>query len=59
LRLGAAVCAAEIGEHRELRETYPGLVDAVGVIGSAQVQGRASVGGNSARLARCRGPVPR
>ena len=58
LRLGAAVCAAEIGEHRELRETYPGLVDAVGLIGSAQVQGRASVGGNLCNASPAADSVP-
>ncbi len=46
LRLGAAVSAAEIGEHRELVATYPGLAEAVDLIGSSQIQGRASVGGN-------------
>jgi carbon-monoxide dehydrogenase medium subunit len=58
LRLGAAVCAAEIGEHRELAETYPGLVDAVSVIGSAQVQGRASIGGNLCNASPAADAVP-
>jgi carbon-monoxide dehydrogenase medium subunit len=46
LRLGAAVGAAEITEHRELCAVYPGLAEAVALIGSTQIQGRASVGGN-------------
>jgi CO/xanthine dehydrogenase FAD-binding subunit len=46
LVLGAAVCAAEIGEHTTLAEVYPGLAEAVALIGSDQIQGRASVGGN-------------
>jgi len=46
LVLGAAVCAAEIGEHAELAALYPGLAEAVALIGSDQIQGRASVGGN-------------
>ena len=46
LRLGAAVSAAEICEHAELKRLWPGLVEAVNLIGSAQIQGRATVGGN-------------
>ena len=46
LRLGAATCAAEIGEHRELKRRWPGLAEAVALIGSMQIQGRGSVGGN-------------
>jgi CO/xanthine dehydrogenase FAD-binding subunit len=46
LRLGAAVSAAEICEHAELKRLWPGLVDAVNLIGSTQIQGRATVGGN-------------
>jgi CO/xanthine dehydrogenase FAD-binding subunit len=46
LRLGAAVCAAEIREHAEVRELWPGVVEAIALIGSEQIQGRASVGGN-------------
>ena len=46
LRLGSAVSAAEVREHPELREAYPGLVEAIELIGSEQIQGRATVGGN-------------
>jgi carbon-monoxide dehydrogenase medium subunit len=46
LRLGAAACAAEIGEHAELQRLWPGLAEAVRLIGSTQIQGRATVGGN-------------
>src|SRR5438046_1707174 len=46
LRLGAATSAADICEHQELRRLWPGLVEAVHLIGSAQIQGRATVGGN-------------
>lgn len=46
LRLGAAVAAADIGEHAELQRLWPGLGEAVGLIGSMQIQGRATVGGN-------------
>jgi aerobic carbon-monoxide dehydrogenase medium subunit len=46
LRLGAATAAAVIGEHAELRRLWPGLADAVHLIGSTQIQGRGTVGGN-------------
>ena len=46
LRLGAATPAAVIGEHAELRRLWPGLAESVGLIGSTQIQGRGSVGGN-------------
>src|SRR6185295_6552613 len=46
LRLGAATPAAVVGEHAEVRRLWPGLVDAVHLIGSTQIQGRGSVGGN-------------
>ena len=46
LRLGAATAAAEICEHPEIRRLWPGLVEAVHLIGSTQIQGRGTVGGN-------------
>ena len=46
LRLGAATPAAEICEHPEIRRLWPGLVEAVHLIGSTQIQGRGTVGGN-------------
>ena len=44
--IGAAICSAELNENAELKALYPGLVEAADLIGSTQVQGRASVGGN-------------
>lgn len=46
LTIGAAVSCAQICEHPQVAALYPGLVDAVSLIGGTQVQGRASVGGN-------------
>ena len=46
VRLGAATAAAVICEHAEIRRLFPGLVDAVRLIGSTQIQGRGTVGGN-------------
>jgi CO/xanthine dehydrogenase FAD-binding subunit len=45
-RIGAAVCCAEIGEHAALAAAWPGVVEAVKLIGSVQIQGRATLGGN-------------
>jgi carbon-monoxide dehydrogenase medium subunit len=46
LRLGAATPAAEICESAELERLWPGLVESVHLIGSTQIQGRGTVGGN-------------
>jgi aerobic carbon-monoxide dehydrogenase medium subunit len=46
LWLGAAVPAARIVETPEIARVFPGLVEAIDLIGSTQIQGRASVGGN-------------
>jgi len=46
LNLGAATPAAEVCEHAEVKRLFPGLVEAVHLIGSTQIQGRGSVGGN-------------
>jgi len=44
--IGAATPCAAIGEHAALAAAWPGVVEAARLIGSAQVQGRASLGGN-------------
>ena len=45
-RIGAAVTGAELREHAALRRAWPGVVEAANLIGSTQVQGRATMGGN-------------
>jgi carbon-monoxide dehydrogenase medium subunit len=45
-RVGAAVSGAIIGEHKALKKAWPGVVEAINLIGSKQIQGRASAGGN-------------
>jgi carbon-monoxide dehydrogenase medium subunit len=45
-RVGAAVTGAELKEHPKLPKVWPGLVESANLIGSTQVQGRATMGGN-------------
>jgi CO/xanthine dehydrogenase FAD-binding subunit len=45
-RVGAAVTGAELKENAALRTAWPGVVEAANLIGSTQVQGRATMGGN-------------
>ena len=45
-RIGAAVTGAELKEHTRLKNAWPGVVEAANLIGSTQVQGRATLGGN-------------
>jgi len=45
-RIGAAVTGAELKEHPKLKSVWPGVVEAANLIGSTQIQGRASMGGN-------------
>src|SRR3989440_5884780 len=45
-RIGAAVTGAELKEHPRLKKIWPGVVEAANLIGSTQIQGRATMGGN-------------
>jgi aerobic carbon-monoxide dehydrogenase medium subunit len=45
-RIGAAVSGAVLAEHAKFAKAWPGVLEAVNLIGSKQVQGRASAGGN-------------
>jgi aerobic carbon-monoxide dehydrogenase medium subunit len=45
-RVGAAVPGAILAEHPRFGKLWPGVLEAVNLIGSTQVQGRASAGGN-------------
>jgi carbon-monoxide dehydrogenase medium subunit len=57
-RIGAAVTGAELGEHSELVADWPGVVEATELIGSTQIQGRASMGGNLCNASPAADSVP-
>jgi len=57
-RIGAAVTGAELGEHAELKAAWPGVVEAAELIGSTQVQGRATMGGNLCNASPAADSVP-
>ena len=44
--IGAAIASAELNESAELKGILPGLIEAADLIGSTQIQGRATIGGN-------------
>jgi carbon-monoxide dehydrogenase medium subunit len=57
-RVGAAVSGAELGEHAGLKAAWPGVVEAAELIGSTQIQGRASLGGNLCNASPAADSVP-
>jgi carbon-monoxide dehydrogenase medium subunit len=57
-RIGAAVTGAELGEHAEVVSLWPGVVEATELIGSTQIQGRASMGGNLCNASPAADSVP-
>lgn len=57
-RIGAAVTGAELKEHPELKTIWPGVVEAANLIGSTQIQGRATMGGNLCNASPAADSVP-
>ena len=57
-RFGAAVTCMELVEHAAFAAAWPGLTDAVKLIGSVQVKGRATVGGNLCNASPAADSVP-
>jgi CO/xanthine dehydrogenase FAD-binding subunit len=56
--IGAATPGALIGEHEALSRAWPGVVEAANLIGSTQVQGRASLAGNLCNASPAADSVP-
>src|SRR5690242_6104546 len=57
-RIGAAVSGAQLGEHAGLKKAWPGVVEAANLIGSTQVQGRATMAGNLCNASPAADSVP-
>lgn len=58
LCIGAAVPAAEIYENESIRSLWPGLAEATDLIGSTQIQGRATWSGNLCNASPAADSVP-
>ena len=58
LTIGAAVPCLRICDHASVNLLYPGLVDAISLIGGSQIQARATVGGNLANASPAADAIP-
>jgi CO/xanthine dehydrogenase FAD-binding subunit len=58
LRIGAAVPCCRIYEHTAISRAYPGLIDAVSLVGGIQIQSRASLGGNLCNASPAADTIP-
>ncbi|MGH1470737.1 MAG: FAD binding domain-containing protein [Cellvibrionaceae bacterium] len=56
--VGAAISGAEFNENKKLKALWPGVAEAFDLIGSTQVQGRASLGGNLCNASPAADSVP-
>lgn len=57
-KVGAAITGAELGEHPDIKKVWPGVVEGLELIGSTQVQGRATIGGNLCNASPAADVVP-
>ena len=58
LELGPSMCCAELTAREDIKQMFPGLVEAAYLIGSTQVQGRASIGGNLCNASPAADTIP-
>ena len=58
LELGPSMCCAELTAREDIKRIFPGLVEAAYLIGSTQVQGRASIGGNLCNASPAADTIP-
>lgn len=56
--IGAATPGAVLAEHADLVRVWPGVVEAANLIGSTQIQGRASIAGNLCNASPAADSVP-
>ena len=57
-RVGAAVAGAELSEHPDVKKLWPGVVEALDLIGSTQIQGRCTMVGNLCNASPAADSVP-
>ncbi len=57
-RIGAAVSGMQLYEHPTFKRVWPGVLEAINLIGSKQIQGRASAGGNLCNASPAADAVP-
>ncbi|MFT5212098.1 MAG: CO/xanthine dehydrogenase FAD-binding subunit [Flavobacterium sp.] len=58
LHLGPSVSCAEFTARDDIKSVFPGLVESAYLIGSTQVQGRASIGGNLCNASPAADTIP-
>ena len=58
MRIGAGVSSAELGENKAVCKGWPGVVEAAELIGSTQIQGRATIAGNLCNASPAADSVP-
>jgi carbon-monoxide dehydrogenase medium subunit len=56
--IGAATPGTQLGEHAALQKAWPGVVEAANLIGSTQIQARASLAGNLCNASPAADSVP-